>query len=233
MYYNKNAGDITKWTYVADTSQPAVSESHTPIQPLARVTIQAGPRNKFNLFWDEQKSGQNLGAGSSTNAPETASYSAGEFQRVQQATWTYTATSKLLLEAGVGTYLSDWGGKERPGNNRDLIQVTEQCTAGCATNGSIPGLNYRAQASWLTGVDRRAHVARVGVVRDRQPQHEGRVPGRLPRRRSTDDADDQPHLSVQQRHPEPAHRVSVAAASTSRAFATTRCTRRTAGPTTG
>ena len=150
MYYNKNAGDITKWTYEADTSRPAVSESHTPIQPLARMTIQAGPRNKVNLFWDEQKSGQNLGAGSSTNAPETASFSAGEFQRVQQATWTYTATNRLLLEAGVGTYLSDWGGKERPGNNRDLIQVTEQCTAGCATNGSIPGLNYRAQASWLT-----------------------------------------------------------------------------------
>ena len=140
MYYNLNAGDITKWTYVPDTGRPAISESHTPIQPLARVTIQAGPRNKVNLFWDEQKSGQNLGAGSSTNSPETASFSAGEFQRVQQATWTYTATSRLLLEAGVGTYLSDWGGKERPGNNRDLIQVTEQCTAGCATNGNIPGL---------------------------------------------------------------------------------------------
>ena len=50
-----------------------------------------------------------------------------------------TATSKLLLEAGVGTYLSDWGGKELPGNNRSLIQVQEQCTAGCATNGNIPG----------------------------------------------------------------------------------------------
>jgi hypothetical protein len=152
MYYNKNAGDITKWTYEADTTRPAVSESHTPIQPLGRVTIQAGQRNKFNLFWDEQKSGQNLGAGSSTAAPETASFSAGEFQRVQQATWTMTATSRLLLEAGIGTYLSDWGGKERPGNNRDLIQVQEQCAgaAGCPTNGSIPGLMYRGQATWLT-----------------------------------------------------------------------------------
>ena len=36
MYYNNNAGDITKWTYEADTSRPAVSESRTPIQPLAR-----------------------------------------------------------------------------------------------------------------------------------------------------------------------------------------------------
>src|SRR5580765_3968862 len=121
MFYNANAGDPTKWTYVADPSRPAISQSHTPIQPLGRLTIQAGQRNKFNLFWDEQISGHNLGAGSSTAAPETASYSGNEFQRVQQATWTMTATSRLLLEAGVGTYLSDWGGKERPGNDRSLI----------------------------------------------------------------------------------------------------------------
>jgi hypothetical protein len=150
MFYNANAGDPTKWTYVADPSRPAISQSHTPIQPLGRLTIQAGQRNKFNLFWDEQISGHNLGAGSSTAAPETASYSGNEFQRVQQATWTMTATSRLLLEAGVGTYLSDWGGKERPGNDRSLIQVSEQCTAGCASNGNIPNLIYRAQATWLT-----------------------------------------------------------------------------------
>jgi hypothetical protein len=150
MFYNANAGDPTKWTYVADLSRPAVSQSHTPVQPLGRITVQAGQRNKFNLFWDEQISGKNLGAGSSTAAPETASYSQNEFQRVQQATWTMTVTSRLLLEAGIGTYLSDWGGKERPGNDRSLIQVSEQCTAGCATNGGIPGLTYRAQATWLT-----------------------------------------------------------------------------------
>jgi hypothetical protein len=150
MFYNLNAGDPNKWTYVADLSRPAISQSHTPIQPLGRITVQAGQRNKLNLFWDEQISGHNLGAGSSTSAPETASYSGNEFQRVQQATWTMTATSRLLLEAGIGTYLSDWGGKERPGNDRSLIQVSEQCTAGCPTNGNIPGLTYRAQATWLT-----------------------------------------------------------------------------------
>src|SRR5262245_15468500 len=150
MFSNLNAGDPNKWTYVADLSRPAISQSHTPIQPLGRITVQAGQRNKFNLFWDEQISGHNLGAGSSTSAPETASYSGNEFQRVQQATWTMTATSRLLLEAGIGTYLSDWGGKERPGNDRSLMQVSEQCTAGCAANGGIPGLSYRAQATWLT-----------------------------------------------------------------------------------
>ena len=76
------------------------------MQPLARLTLQPTQRNKFNLFWDEQKSGSNnCGAGSSTASPETSTCSLGEFQRVQQATWTMTATSRLLLEAGVGTYL--------------------------------------------------------------------------------------------------------------------------------
>jgi hypothetical protein len=153
-FYNVNAGDITKWNYVADTSRPAVSQSHTPIQPLGRITLQAGQRNKFNLFWDEQKSGNNCGAGgpagANLNSPETASCSAGEFQRVQQATWTMTATSKLLLEAGIGTYLSDWGGKERDGNNRSLINVTEQCSAGCPDNGNIPNLVYHGQLNWMT-----------------------------------------------------------------------------------
>ncbi|MEP7306344.1 MAG: hypothetical protein ABJA98_12575 [Acidobacteriota bacterium] len=43
----------------------------------------------------------------------------------------------MLLEAGFGTYLSWYGGLERPGNNRDLIRVSEQA-------GAIPGLTYRA-----------------------------------------------------------------------------------------
>src|SRR5262249_11796049 len=58
--------------------------------------------------------------------------------RVQQASWTSPVTSRVLLEAGFGTYLSHYGGKERAGNNRDLIQVTEQA-------GIIPNLIYRSQ----------------------------------------------------------------------------------------
>ncbi len=63
-------------------------------------------------------------------------------------------TNKLLLEAGVGTYLSRWGGSEMPGNpSRDLVRVTEACpaTTGCAANGNIAGLQYRSEnwaADW-------------------------------------------------------------------------------------
>src|SRR6185503_5056179 len=109
--------------------------------------FQPTSRNRLNLFWDEQISAGNITQGSSTSAPETGAWNHG-FQRVQQAKWTSTTTNKLLFEAGVGTYLSNWNNREVPGNNRALIQVTEQCTAGCAVNGDIPGLVYRGQGTW-------------------------------------------------------------------------------------
>jgi hypothetical protein len=147
MFYNQNAGDSTKWTYVADLSRPAVSRGKGPIQPNLRLTLQLSDRDKLNLFWDEQISNNSLGVGSATSAPETGGLNHG-WQRVQQVKWTSTTTNKLLLEAGLGTYLSNWNTRERPGNNRDLIAVTEQCAPSCAGNGGIAGLNYRAQSSW-------------------------------------------------------------------------------------
>ena len=153
MYYNRNAGDPTKWTYEADLSRPAVSEGRGPIQPNLRLTFGLTSRDKLNLFWDEQPSNDSLGAGSATASPETSGYNHG-FQRVQQIKWTSTVTSRLLFEMGFGTYLSSWNGRERPDNNRDLIPVTEQCAgaAGCPNNGGIANLSYRGQswnADWL------------------------------------------------------------------------------------
>jgi hypothetical protein len=136
-----------------------------------RLTVQATPRNKFNVYWDEQKpcngatyarsvdgcrtqpeSGAfvgSLGLGGLTalTSPETAGY-LHAYQRAQQVTWTSTVTGRLLLEAGLGTYLSRWGPFDMPGNpTRSLIRVTEQCAAGCANNGAIPNLTYRS-ANW-------------------------------------------------------------------------------------
>ena len=141
VFHNANAGDITRWTYVRDPNNPAKSDGNGPLQPNLRLTIQASQRNRLSLFWDEQISNDSIGQGSSTTAPETGGWNHG-FQRVQQAKWTSATTSKLLLEAGVGTYLSNWNTRETPGNDRSLIQVSEQCPAatGCANNGGIAGL---------------------------------------------------------------------------------------------
>jgi hypothetical protein len=163
MFANANAGDPTKWTYVADRSRQSRNAGSWSIASL-RLTTQATPRNKFNFYWDEQKpctgatysassdgcrqqpsDGSFIYGGAPTAAPETATYE-NRYQRVQQITWQSPMTNRFFVEAGYGNYLTSWGGDEMPGNpTRSLVRVTEQCTAGCAANGGIPNLTYRSQ----------------------------------------------------------------------------------------
>src|SRR5688500_12080781 len=53
MFANANAGDPNKWTYVADTSRPAVLAASYRITAL-RLTGRATARNKFTVFYDQQ-----------------------------------------------------------------------------------------------------------------------------------------------------------------------------------
>jgi hypothetical protein len=171
MFYNKNEWDPSKWTYVPDESRPALSGGRGPLQPALRLTMQLSSRDKLNLYWDEQISNNSLGAGNATNAPETGGRNHG-WQRVQQVKWTSTATNRLLLEAGLGTYLSNWNTRERYAEDqplsldvrRAMVQVTEQCAnlannqptaidafgrgGLCANYGGIANLNYRNQSFW-------------------------------------------------------------------------------------
>src|SRR4029434_10402604 len=175
-----------------------------------RLTAQPTPRNKFSLFWDQQQPCQGAGvlgsdagcrhsgdneiicgaAGASnppcsaTAAPENGTYLSGFGQRVQQATWSSPMTNKLLLEAGFGTYWSQWGGIQHPGSNfASLIGVTEQCAPTCAANGNIPGLQYRsgtyrwnlqgtvtwrASASYVTGAQSMKFGYQGGYLYDHQ-----------------------------------------------------------------
>jgi hypothetical protein len=166
MFYNKNEWNPASYRYDADESRPAISGGRGPLQPALRLTFQLSQRDKLNVFWDEQISNNSLGAGSATNAPETGGRNHG-WQRVQQVKWTSTATSKLLLDAGLGTYLSNWNTRERYAEDqplsmdvrRNMVQVNEQCAAAqpidafgrggtCAQNGGIAGLNFRNQNTW-------------------------------------------------------------------------------------
>ena len=178
MFANANAGDPTKWTYVADRSRPAVNAaSYRPI--TLRLTAQATERNKLTAFWDEQRpceggvapgysgsacrasSNNEIFAGSTapptpsasaTLAPETAAYR-DYGNRVIQAKWTSPVTNRLLLEASYGTYKSKYGGKPIPGLGvENLIRVVEQCAQGCANNGGIANLNYRS-INWFSNVN--------------------------------------------------------------------------------
>jgi hypothetical protein len=178
MFANANAGDPSKWTYVADTSRPAVLAASYRIA-TARLTTQATARHKFAVFWDEQDpceggaapgfsgsacrvSGDNevyagstappTPSASATAAPETAAYRDYGL-RVRQAKWTAPVTNRLLLEAGMGIYRSRYGGAQMPGlSTADLIRVVEQCATGCAANGNIPGLTYRS-GNWSSNIN--------------------------------------------------------------------------------
>src|SRR6185503_13688736 len=54
MFYNLNAGDLTKWTYEPDRSRPALEDGTWKSAALC-VTFQMNLKNKFNVFWDEQE----------------------------------------------------------------------------------------------------------------------------------------------------------------------------------
>ena len=179
VFYNQNAGDPTKWTYVPDPSRPAFSD-RTWENVSGRVTWQVTPRNKIGAFWDEQaicRKCEGMSPGITDPArvsPEAIGVGPNKPMRVPQATWSSPAANRLLLDAGFGGTYNQYGHLERePNPTRDLIRVSEQCAGGCAANGNIPGLvyrsqdwivayqasyNWRASASYVTG----AHSLKVG-----------------------------------------------------------------------
>jgi hypothetical protein len=179
VYYNLNAGNPNAWTYAPDLSRPAFSdrlwENYTP-----RITWQMNQRNKISFSWDEQPVCRTCtGTTSLTGTPNfifptsPEADGTGEFspQRIQTARWTAPMTSRLLLEAGLGSTYYEWGGKEKADNPRDLIQVTEilqTIVPGVTTpmryrshnwlNNRTRGSTWNFAASYVTG----SHSVKVG-----------------------------------------------------------------------
>jgi len=143
MFDNLNAGDPTKWTYVSSGSQSRDDGTWKSFN--VRGTWQATARNKFSFYEDQQWLCTScMGGGSATIAPEARGNNHAA-PTVQQVTWSSPWTSKLLLEAGFGTNLIDtYGTQANLSNYNAIIPVTEACTAGCAANGGIAGLQYRS-----------------------------------------------------------------------------------------
>jgi hypothetical protein len=201
IFPNLNAGDPTKWTYEPDTTRQARGAESFQLFS-ARGTIQANQRNKFNIHWDWQipcngasfgtadgcrtqpDSGAvigalGLGGLSATTSPETSQYLRTLVQN-RQVTWSSPVTNRLLLEAGLGSYVAKWGPFEAPGNQtRNLVRVVEQAARTYQTPAgevrSAANLAYRssnwgehldnpnrwrASASYVTG----AHSLKVGHV---------------------------------------------------------------------
>jgi len=151
VQYNLNAGDASQWLYKPDPNNQMYSD-RTWENVSGRITWQMTPRSKLGAFWDEQATCRKC-SGATTGitdpprvTPEATGVGATKPLRVPQVTWTSPVTSRLLLDAGLGGVYYGWGNMERdPNPTRDLIRVAEQCAAGCAANGNIPGLVYRSQ----------------------------------------------------------------------------------------
>ena len=94
---------------------------------LGRITWQASQRQKFNFMWDNQE-GCNCG---STNATRSQEYSNGyrfDPNNLVQADYTFTPTSRLLLEAGATFAKSQWNTFFMPGVERDHMYIRDRGT---------------------------------------------------------------------------------------------------------
>ena len=150
LYYNVNEGNPNAWTYVPNKARQAFNDK-TWVNGSLRLSMQLSPRNKLNLFWDEQNvcnSCENGGNyANALTSPEANGYGDLHPMRAQQATYSSPLNNRILIEGGFGYFFSRWGGraKENP-NTESLVKIVEQCTAGCPVNGNIPGLTYRSQS---------------------------------------------------------------------------------------
>jgi hypothetical protein len=152
LWRNKNAGDLTKWTYDPDYGHQAIDDGTWKNTSL-RLTWQASRQNKINLWWDEQSACQHCIEGGDTSnvnqplSPEASGRVEGHPQQMGQITWYFTPTSHLALDSGYGWGPRiQFGGHDRPDNNHGLIRVQEQ-------GGLIPNLVYRAPLGFGGGAN--------------------------------------------------------------------------------
>jgi hypothetical protein len=169
VFANKNAGDPARWTYEPDYDRQARSDVSRRIMAL-RTTMQRTPRNKFDVYFDNQpfcngsgwtprdeacrtartdewiqggSTGPTPSFGPGPSSPETGDYN-NNGTLIRQFTWQSPATSRLLLDARWGAYTSRFGQTERPGNpTRGLVRVSEQ-------GGLFPLMKYRS-SNWPGG----------------------------------------------------------------------------------
>ena len=151
MFFNRNAGDPTKWVVDFDTGRPAYNDN-IDRNAIGRITWQASPRNKFSLSHSQQYSRRNAEGGGqaavSNRTPEAVGLTLYTPGFVQTATWASPFTNRLLLEAGWADYFAKYANSAPriDGTHNDqMISVVEQCSnaALCPQFGGIPNLVYR------------------------------------------------------------------------------------------
>jgi hypothetical protein len=148
MFFNRNAGDPTKWVVDFDTSKPAYNDN-IDWNAIGRITWQISPRNKFSLSHSQQYSRRNSeGGGQATRTPEAVGMTLYTPGFIQTATWASPFTNRLLFEAGWADYFAKYANSAPRidgSNPNTMISVVEQCSNAtlCPQFGGIPNLVYR------------------------------------------------------------------------------------------
>ena len=136
LFQNRNAYDITKWTYEPDENQRAFSNAREQSVNL-RLTWQVNPVNKLNVFYDQHWRCQ-CRITNATVSQEAALELEYPISDLSSISWTATPTNRVLLEARLGTRREEYA--YTPNNLQDpdrlLIPVIDQA-------GLIPNLLYR------------------------------------------------------------------------------------------
>ena len=126
LWENKNAGDLSQWLYDADLIDQTSSflKSNTV---NSRVTWQASPRNKFNIYFDNSWRYWNA----SLVGVSSESEQKYDFPRLRTLTagWSSPVSNKMLIDVRMGVHAEDIFNfyAEDPNSVwRNLIGVVEQ-----------------------------------------------------------------------------------------------------------
>jgi len=158
---NLNAGDPTKWAYVADRSITSRTSNSRKIV-AGRVTAQLSARNKVSASFDKQMvcSGSTYTVegegcrvrgddwvavyGFGTWSPESTMSQDGR-DHIMQFSYTAPVTNKLLLEAAASQFLSNWNPTTPSGalDQEPFIPVQEQSITGGVP---VPNMVYHGYA---------------------------------------------------------------------------------------
>jgi hypothetical protein len=171
--WNVNAGNAAVWDYKTDLTK-SVRDANSKNTGAIRLTGQLTPRNKLEMYYDYQK--QCTGSAYSADGEQcrargddwTGLGSLGGFgsaspesgnvwddrEKIVQANWSSPATNRLLLEAGLSSFNSRWGGQQPAGALTNLIPVTELSTAINPRTGEpfvpLSGMTYHGYAPTTT-----------------------------------------------------------------------------------
>lgn len=182
-YYNKlqgKSGNPVTATlfYEPDLSRPAASFDWYRTHSL-RTTLQLTDRQRASVFFDIQKNCR-CTTGPFTGANAIESERGWDFwpSGVVHATWTMPATSRLLLEAGMGYQVANWVNFVEEGVTRDdrsILELSTNFRYGAAPLLTAPIARtgrsaQRFSVSYVTGT----HTLKVGVTTEQAFNDESR-----------------------------------------------------------